>query len=132
MRKVSFGEWMARLERRGGAKLAGERWEDNPDLSRGITERLSFSFANLREIRDNARGEEQPIPLTHLKNIRNFVGAASLMLAIWLGMTFVSDVPPHRYPALGKSSATAQTFPAPVPHLAVTVPDSAKTAVVPR
>lgn len=42
----------------------------------------------------------------NLNNIRNFVCAASFLLAVWLGLTFVSDVPSHRYPSLGKGSVT--------------------------
>ncbi|MBK1880811.1 hypothetical protein JIN85_00205 [Luteolibacter pohnpeiensis] len=36
-----------------------------------------------------------------MKNIRNFVCLSSLVLAGWLGFTFVNKVPPHRYPTLG-------------------------------
>jgi hypothetical protein len=66
------------------------------------------------------RGEEIG-RLTLLKNIRNFVCAAAVMLAVWLGLTFMSDVPPHRYPTLGKGSVTTAAFSTPAPHLAVTV-----------
>jgi len=49
----------------------------------------------------------------HLKNIRNFVCAASLLLAVWLGVTFVNKVPSHRYPSLGKDSVSLSVEPAP-------------------
>ncbi|WAC19971.1 hypothetical protein OVA24_01085 [Luteolibacter sp. SL250] len=39
-----------------------------------------------------------------MKNTRNFVVAVSLMLAVWLGLTFVTKVPSHRYPAVGKDA----------------------------
>ncbi|MBX3740689.1 MAG: hypothetical protein KF712_06850 [Akkermansiaceae bacterium] len=39
-----------------------------------------------------------------MKNTRNFVVAVSLMLAVWLGLTFVTKVPSHRYPAVGKDT----------------------------
>ena len=51
----------------------------------------------------------------HLKNIRNFVCAASLLLAVWLGVTFVNKVPSHRYPSLGKDSTALSPEPPTVP-----------------
>ncbi|RYD28653.1 MAG: hypothetical protein EOP87_19375 [Verrucomicrobiaceae bacterium] len=39
-----------------------------------------------------------------MKNTRNFVVAVSLMLVVWLGLTFVTKVPSHRYPAVGKDA----------------------------
>jgi hypothetical protein len=52
------------------------------------------------------RAANQSVASPNLKNIRNFVCATSLLLAVWLGLTFVSEVPSHRYPTLGKDSVT--------------------------
>jgi len=41
-----------------------------------------------------------------LKNIRNFVLGSSLLLAAWLTATFLQEVPSHRYPALGRPTAS--------------------------
>lgn len=46
----------------------------------------------------------ETVACLNLKNIRNFVVAASLVLAVWLGLTFVTKVPSHRYPTLGKEN----------------------------
>jgi len=69
---------------------------------------LSFGFAIFRQIEEN-RAAKKTVASNHLKNIRNFVCAASLLLAVWLGLTFVNDVPPNRYPTLGKGSVVMDT-----------------------
>lgn len=38
-------------------------------------------------------------------NIRNFVSGSSVVLAGWLGVTFLNDVPAQRYPRLDKTSS---------------------------
>lgn len=62
-----------------------------------------------------------------LNNVRNFVCAASLLLAVWLGLTFVSKVPANRYPSLGKGSVSLSQKDTPVaPGLSVVI-ESAET-----
>jgi len=39
-------------------------------------------------------------------NIRNFVSGSSVVLAGWLGATFLNEVPSQRYPKLDKNSST--------------------------
>ena len=39
-------------------------------------------------------------------NIRNFVSGSSVILAGWLGATFLNEVPSQRYPKLDKSAST--------------------------
>jgi hypothetical protein len=39
-------------------------------------------------------------------NTRLFVSGSSLILASWLGATFLNEVPAQRYPRLDKKSAT--------------------------
>ena len=60
------------------------------------------------------RAANQSLADPNLKNIRNFVCATSLLLALWLGLTFVTQVPSHRYPTLGVEAAhtTSVTRPA--------------------
>ena len=74
---------------------------------------LRFWFAKAGEIGKNGAAKGITASL-HLKNIRNFVCAASFLLAVWLGVTFVNKVPSHRYPSLGKDSAAMSEVPAPV------------------
>ncbi|MEO7340386.1 MAG: hypothetical protein ABI073_05870 [Luteolibacter sp.] len=38
-------------------------------------------------------------------NIRNFVSGSSVILAGWLGATFLNEVPAQRYPKLDKASS---------------------------
>lgn len=38
-------------------------------------------------------------------NIRKFVSGSSVILAAWLGATFLNEVPAQRYPKLDKTSA---------------------------
>ncbi len=38
-------------------------------------------------------------------SIRTFVSGSSVILAGWLGATFLNDVPAQRYPKLDKASA---------------------------
>jgi hypothetical protein len=38
-------------------------------------------------------------------NIRNFVSGSSVVLAGWLGATFLNEVPSQRYPKLDKSTS---------------------------
>ena len=40
-------------------------------------------------------------------NTRGFVSGSSVLLAGWLGATFLNDVPSQRYPKLDKKPATA-------------------------
>jgi len=40
-------------------------------------------------------------------NIRSFVSGSSILLAGWLGATFLNEVPSQRYPKLDKKPATA-------------------------
>ncbi len=40
-------------------------------------------------------------------NTRCFVSGSSVLLAGWLGATFLNDVPSQRYPKLDKKPATA-------------------------
>ena len=42
-------------------------------------------------------------------NTRRFVSGSSILLAGWLGATFLNDVPSQRYPKLDKKPATAAT-----------------------
>ena len=39
-------------------------------------------------------------------NTRRFVSGSSVLLAGWLGATFLNDVPSQRYPKLDKNPAT--------------------------
>jgi len=41
-------------------------------------------------------------------NIRNFVSGSSVILAAWLGATFLNEVPSQRYPKLDKNPATVK------------------------
>jgi hypothetical protein len=40
-------------------------------------------------------------------NIRNFVSGSSVVLAGWLGATFLNEVPSQRYPKLDKDSSSS-------------------------
>ncbi len=40
-------------------------------------------------------------------NIRRFVSGISIILACWLGATFLNEVPAQRYPKLDKKPTTA-------------------------
>ena len=40
-------------------------------------------------------------------NISRFVCSSSIILACWLGATFLNEVPSKRYPKLDKTPATA-------------------------
>ena len=51
---------------------------------------------------------------SELMTTRNFVCAASFLLAVWLGLTFVSKVPASRYPSLGKGSVSLSSGEAPL------------------
>lgn len=42
-------------------------------------------------------------------NVRQFVSGSSLLLAGWLGVTFVREVPPKQYPTIGRSPAPEAT-----------------------
>jgi len=42
-------------------------------------------------------------------SIRLFVSVSSLLLAGWLGLTFISEVPPNRYPKPDSAKTTAVT-----------------------
>lgn len=42
-------------------------------------------------------------------NTRRFVSGSSILLAGWLGATFLNEVPAQRYPKLDKKAATAAT-----------------------
>ncbi|MFT3989933.1 MAG: hypothetical protein QM680_00845 [Luteolibacter sp.] len=42
--------------------------------------------------------------------IRPFVSVSSLLLATWLGATFIQKVPAHRYPLLGKDRSRASAL----------------------
>jgi len=44
-------------------------------------------------------------------NIRKFVSGSSVILAAWLGATFLNEVPSQRYPKLDKNPATAKLAP---------------------
>lgn len=37
-------------------------------------------------------------------NIRSFVGASSVLLLAWLGVTYLHEIPPDRYPKLDRAS----------------------------
>ncbi len=41
-------------------------------------------------------------------NIRKFVSGSSVILAAWLGATFLNEVPSQRYPQLDKNPATVK------------------------
>jgi len=43
-------------------------------------------------------------------NIRKFIGGSSLLIAAWLGATFIQKVPTHRYPQLGKDHKSPTTM----------------------
>jgi hypothetical protein len=40
-------------------------------------------------------------------NIRKFVSGSSVVLAGWLGATFLNEVPSQRYPKLDKSASSS-------------------------
>ncbi len=42
-------------------------------------------------------------------NIRKFVSGSSVILAAWLGATFLNEVPSQRYPKLDKNPSTAKS-----------------------
>ncbi|MEO5713640.1 MAG: hypothetical protein ABIT37_09130 [Luteolibacter sp.] len=44
-------------------------------------------------------------------NIRKFVSGSSVILAAWLGATFLNEVPSQRYPKLDKNPATVKLAP---------------------
>lgn len=44
-----------------------------------------------------------------MMNTRRFVSGSSILLAGWLGATFLNEVPSQRYPKLDKKPATAAT-----------------------
>lgn len=46
-------------------------------------------------------------------NTRRFVSGSSVLLAGWLGATFLNEVPAQRYPKLDRSTAKADTTPRP-------------------
>lgn len=114
-RRGSAPGW--RRETNGGPGGGQLRFEAN-----GNVLRLRFWFAKTEEIGKNGAAKGISASL-HLKNIRNFVCAASLLLAVWLGVTFVNKVPSHRYPSLGKDTASLSADPAPAQQAAsVSVP----------
>jgi len=41
--------------------------------------------------------------------IRHFVSGSSVILASWLLMTYLEEVPTHRYPTLGRGSVPIET-----------------------
>jgi hypothetical protein len=55
-------------------------------------------------------------------SIRLFVSVSSLLLAGWLGLTFISEVPPNRYPK--PETAKAATAPDEDAMLLAKAPDS--------
>jgi hypothetical protein len=48
---------------------------------------------------------KESLAIPNLKTTQ-FVCAASFLLALWLGLTFVNKVPANRYPSLGKGSVS--------------------------
>ena len=81
-----------------------EGCEDNTDFKNRNNGLVKFFDLQKRvKSRTTAQRKESFAPLT-LNNIRNFVCAASFLLVAWLGLTFVSKVPYHRYPSLGRGS----------------------------
>lgn len=42
-------------------------------------------------------------------NIRHFVSGSAVLLAVWLLMTFLREVPTEPYPALGRGSVPIST-----------------------
>ncbi|MES2919910.1 MAG: hypothetical protein V4819_00030 [Verrucomicrobiota bacterium] len=61
-------------------------------------------------------------------NTRRFVSGSSILLAGWLGATFLNDVPSQRYPKLDKEPATAAADQESNPALIAT---QVKSAVLP-
>ncbi|MFT4177785.1 MAG: hypothetical protein QM627_14200 [Luteolibacter sp.] len=60
--------------------------------------------------------------------LRQFVSVSSLVLAAWLGATFIQKVPAHRYPQLGKErSSTTATLPLADPTVASHLPGERTT-----
>jgi hypothetical protein len=57
-------------------------------------------------------------------NTRRFVSGSSILLAGWLGATFLNEVPSQRYPKLDKKPATAAVEVAAEKLAAVSVSDS--------
>lgn len=51
-------------------------------------------------------------------SIRQFVSGSSIVLAAWLGATFLKEVPADRYPKLGKPTVTTAAAAKPNPALA--------------
>lgn len=43
-------------------------------------------------------------------NIRSFVSGSSVVLAGWLGATFLNEVPSQRYPKLDKSTSSSASM----------------------
>ena len=61
-------------------------------------------------------------------NTRCFVSGSSVLLAGWLGATFLNDVPSQRYPKLDKKPATASLDEDSTPALVATRQRSAAMA----
>jgi hypothetical protein len=57
-------------------------------------------------------------------NTRCFVSGSSILLAGWLGATFLNEVPSQRYPKLDKKPATAAVEVTPEKLAVATVSDS--------
>ncbi len=57
-------------------------------------------------------------------NTRRFVSGSSIILAGWLGATFLNEVPSQRYPRLDKKPATTEVQATQEKLVAVSVSDS--------
>jgi hypothetical protein len=76
--------------------------DDNTDLKAATRRRAGFLVCKNAQIRKESARRNKSVACPSLKNTRNFVVAVSLMLVVWLGLTFVTEVPSHRYPTMGK------------------------------
>ena len=61
--------------------------------------------------------------------LRQFVSVSAVVLAAWLAVTFVYEVPSQRYPKLDKYPKTAVNLEKPAPAAAVEVKNSSVAGV---
>lgn len=67
-----------------------------------------------------------PIPLM---KVPVFVMSSAAVLAVWLGVTFVREVPQDSYPMLGKGSQTVSTAEADKAAALISLDDAPETPV---
>lgn len=94
----------AEREASGGYARGQLRFEARIQRPSGIL------VCNPRENQEKTARRIESIAPPLLNNIRNFVCSASVLLAVWLGATFVNKVPSHRYPSLGKGPASTASI----------------------